>query len=54
MNSSIAASMMAWRRSSVRSARLDGGLGGAAFGKAGCDALADAAFAPRRRAAGRD
>ena len=46
--------MMARRRSSVRSARLDRRLGAAAFGKAGCGALVDAAFAPRRRAAGRD
>src|SRR4030088_3312350 len=34
MNSSSAASMMASRRSAVRSARLDGGFGGRAFGKA--------------------
>jgi hypothetical protein len=54
MNSSSAASMMAARRSAARAARLDGGFGGAAFGKAGLGALAGTAFSPRRRLAGFD
>jgi hypothetical protein len=41
MNSSIAASMMAPRRSAARSARLEGALADWAFG---LGALADAAF----------
>src|SRR6266704_594317 len=61
MNSSSAASMMASRRSAVRSARFDGGFGGRAFGKAdfgaldaldALDALTGAAFSPCRPMAG--
>src|SRR6266581_8412049 len=58
MNSSSAASMMASRRSAVRSARFDGGFGGRAFGKADfgalgpLDALTGAAFSPCRPMAG--
>jgi hypothetical protein len=42
---------MAWRRSAARAARLEGGSDGA-LGKAGFDALSEAAFSPRRRLAG--
>src|SRR5260370_40541203 len=60
MNSSSAASMMAWRRSAARAARLDGASSVAAFGNVGfagfavLAVLADAAFPPRRRLAGLD
>ena len=48
MNSSSAASMMASRRSAVRSARFDGGFGEAGFAKAGFGALTGATFSPCR------
>jgi hypothetical protein len=51
MNSSIAASMMASRRSAARTARLDGG--NAASGD-GFDAVAEAAFSRRPGLAGFD
>src|ERR1700694_6232230 len=49
-NSSSAASMMAWRRSAARAARLDGDLTGS--GKAGFGAWTEAVFFPIRRLAG--
>jgi hypothetical protein len=52
MNSSSAASMMAARRSAVRSARFDGGFGEGAFAKAGFGALTAAPFSPCRPMAG--
>jgi hypothetical protein len=52
MNSSIAASMMAARRSAARAARLDGGPGEAMAGKGGFGALTGAVASPRRRLAG--
>jgi hypothetical protein len=53
MNSSSAASMMASRRSAVRSARFDGGFGDVAFApKADFGALTEAAFSPCRPMAG--
>jgi hypothetical protein len=48
MNSSSAASMMAARRSAVRSARFDAGFGEAGFAKAGFGALTGATFSPCR------
>jgi hypothetical protein len=54
MNSSIAASMMACRRSSARAARLDGGFGAVAAGGFGFDGPTAAAFSPPRRLAGFD
>src|SRR5882724_11208826 len=48
MNSSSAASMMAARRSAVRSARFDAGFGEDAFAKAGFDSLTEATFSPCR------
>jgi hypothetical protein len=54
MNSSSAASMMAWRRSAARSARLEGDLDNGALGKIGFGDLAAATFSPRRRPAGLD
>jgi len=47
-NSSSAASMMAWRRSAARAARLDRGFADGAVGSAGFCGLTAAAFSPRR------
>jgi hypothetical protein len=54
MNSSIAASIMAARRSAARSVRLGRRLDAGAFGKGGFDAWTEPAFFPRRRSAGLD
>jgi hypothetical protein len=48
MNSSIAASMIAARRSAARAARLEGVVGNGAFGFV---AVAEMAFSPWRRPA---
>jgi hypothetical protein len=52
MNSSSAASMMAWRRSAARAARPETGLGAGASGEAAFGTLAEVAFSPRLRLAG--
>jgi hypothetical protein len=54
MNSSIAASMMAARRSAARAARMDDGSGEVLFGETGFGTVAEAALGPRRRLAGFD
>jgi hypothetical protein len=52
MNSSIAASMMASRRSAARSARLEAGFAAGGFGDAILDVAAEAVFAATRPLAG--
>jgi hypothetical protein len=54
MNSSIAASMMASRRSAARAARLGSALSGEASGKGGFGALAETVFCRDRGLAGFD
>jgi hypothetical protein len=54
MNSSIAASMMASRRSAARSARFDPGLAGATLGETIFGVLAAAALLATRVLAGFD
>jgi hypothetical protein len=52
MNSSIAASMMAPRRSAARSARFEAGFGDPSFGETTLGVLAAAALLATRRLAG--
>jgi len=54
MNSSIAASMIAPRRSAARSARFEAGFAGSALGNASLDVLAAAALLATWRLAGFD